>query len=124
MTRIAEFYNLDIAMILFFALFILGRVIQRNAIKLLDNEARLKLVDASSRSSWWYIPLIGALLLLYLKFWLGIAALLFYFGSAMSYGIYWATRNAMPPAYVKRIILSGGLSLLAIAALGIGFATL
>lgn len=121
MSRLAEYYGIDVAFGVFIALFVISRVVSRSALKLLDDESKIKLVDASSRSNWWYLPLIPILFLLYWRISIGALALLVYVIAGMIYNVWWHHQNQMPKRFVTRIVVSNCLVLTGFLALALGY---
>ena len=79
----------------------------------------VKLVDASARSSWFYLPLIVVLFLLFWRFAIGVVAMSVYVVFAMFYNSWWHYRNKMPMRYQTRIMVSNGIVLTAFLLLAV-----
>lgn len=122
MSRVAEYYDLDVAFVIFIVLFVISRFVSRSALKLLDDESKVKLVDASSRSNWWYLPLIPILFLIYWRLTIGAMILLVYVLAGMGYNIRWHLQNDMPKQFVARIVMANGIILVAFLFLALGYA--
>ena len=121
MSRVAEFYGLDIAFAVFIVLFVLSRVISRSAMKLLDDESKVKLVDASARANWWYLPLLPIIFLFYWRFVIGAVALIAYVLIGMAYNIQWHYRNQMPKPFRSRVLMANGIIILGFLLLVLGY---
>jgi len=122
MEIVAEYLGLKVAFAAFVALYILSRVIMRSALTLLDDDSKLKLVNASSSSIWWYLPLVGLLFLIFMHFESGIVGLLLYIIASMAYNIRWAHQNQFPKPYIARIAVANGLILAGFIVLASGYA--
>jgi hypothetical protein len=122
MDRAAEYFGLEVAFAAFVVLFILSRVIMRSALKLLGDDSKLKLVDASSRSIWWYLPLVALLILIFVHFESGIVGLILYIVAGIAYNIRWALQNQFPKPYVARIAIANGMILAGFTILAFGYA--
>lgn len=121
MGRLAEYYGTDVAFVVFIALFVISRIVSRSALKLLDDDSKIKLVDASARSNWWYLPLVPILLLLYWRISIGAMTLLVYVIAGMIYNVRWHLQNQMPKHFVARIVVANCLVLAGFLALALRY---
>lgn len=121
MSRVAEYYGLDVAFVIFIALFTISRVVSRSALKLLDDDSKIRLVDAKSRSNWWYLPLIPILFLLYWRLSIGALTLFVYVIAGMTYDVRWHLQNQMPKRFVTRVVAANGLVLVGYLSLALGY---
>lgn len=124
MGPVTDYFSFEIALGAFIALFIVGRVMSRSALKLLDDEAKVRLVDASARSNWWWIPFLLIIAVFFMNIEIGAIALFVYLAAAIGYNVVWAMKNGMPGAYVRRIAVANGLILTGFVVLGLGYAVL
>lgn len=102
-------------------LIVVSRIVARSALNLLDNESKVKLVDASARSIWFYLPFMVVIGLLFWRFTAGVMALFFYAIFALFYNSWWHYRNDMPLPFQTRIMVSNGIVMAAFLLLAIGF---
>ena len=121
MSWIESFDITDVALAVSFVLIIVSRAVSHSGLKLLDDESKVKLVDGSSRSSWFYLPLVAVILLLFWHFAVGVIALSVYVIFAMFYNSWWHYKNEMPMRYQTRVMASNGIALSALLVLAISF---
>ena len=121
MSRVAEYYGIEVALVVFITLFIISRIVSRNALKLLDDDSKIRLVDASSRSNWWYLPLVPILFLLYWQISIGALTLFVYVIASMIYNVRWHVQNQMPKSFVMRIVIASSLIVIGFLSLALGY---
>lgn len=109
--------SFETAFFAFVALFVLSRVISRSAVNLLDDAAKLLLVDAGARAVWWYLPLLAVVALSFWRWDVGAAAFILFALSSMAYNVAWYKKNNMPKAFMTRILVSNGIVVLGLAGL-------
>lgn len=122
MSRVAEYYGADVAIFVFIGLFIISRVVSRSALKLLNDDAKIRLVDANTGLNWWYLPVIPILLLIYWRISIGAPVLFVYLITGMVYNLRWHVQNQMPKRFILRIVVSNSLVLVGFLALVLGYA--
>jgi hypothetical protein len=104
----------------FLVLFVASRMIVRSAVQFLDDESKIKLVNAAGKFNWMYFVMLATFALFFVNLWLGFAACIAYFLFGVVFNFIWAKKSGLPVGYRKRVALGHGFLLLGFVVLGVG----
>ena len=101
----------------FVLLFVASRLIVRSSVKFLDDDSKIKLVDAGGKYNWMYILVVIAFGLFFVDVRIGLLACFAYFILGVSLNYRWAKKNGLPTQYRNRVVLGNSLILIGFVAI-------
>ncbi len=112
--------SFEIAVFVFIAVYVLSRFIARSALGLLDDEAKLKLVNANGAHGWSYVLILLVVGLIFWRADVGGPALVVVVAAMMVFNLHWQFKNDMPAPYIARVTFANAMALVALGFLVFG----
>jgi len=120
MSRVSELASLEVAFAAFIVFWVLSQDIQKSALKLLDDERKVKFLDEDPRSYLMYLPSAAAILLMNWYVMVGAVLLVVWTTIALGYEVLGHYRSGMPRRFISRVLLANGVIATAVLLLTIG----